>query len=48
MLMTKKEFWVLINQGQIDLRANDICYCQGDKYSILTHDLSNVVELEAI
>lgn len=43
--MSKQEFRNMLDNNEIDLRANNICYVMNVKYEIKTLDSENIVQL---
>lgn len=46
MKLTKKEFWNMIDNKQIDLKSGNTCLYSGVMYSIKCDDVNNSVELK--
>lgn len=46
MKLTKKEFWEMIDNKQIDLRSGNTCLYNGVTYVIKCDDFNNTVKLK--
>lgn len=45
---TKAEFRELLDNNEIDLRSNNICYYMGVKYELVVLDKENIVKLKKV